>query len=98
LWHDANHDGISQPSELRSLADAGIGAIDLHYQEVRRTDEYGNIFRYRSKIYRKSGAEDGRWAYDVILLLGTVPTSVSGSLDGVRQGRCKRWKIGCQTK
>ncbi len=30
VWQDINHDGVSQASELASLADHGIASIDLH--------------------------------------------------------------------
>jgi trimeric autotransporter adhesin len=29
LWIDENHDGISQPSELKHLSDLGVSRIDL---------------------------------------------------------------------
>jgi len=65
LWQDSNHDGISQPWELRSLPDSGVAAISLNYQLSWRQDRYGNWFRYRSMIFDQRGAPDGRWAYDV---------------------------------
>jgi len=62
LWQDKNHDGLSQPEELKHLSDFGIAAIDLRYQLSNYTGAYGNIFRYRSKIYRSGSNSDGRWA------------------------------------
>jgi hypothetical protein len=38
VWIDANHDGISQPEELRTLEDIGIGRIFLHYELSQRED------------------------------------------------------------
>jgi hypothetical protein len=46
LWTDLNHDGTSQPEELQTLAQAGIRRIGLEYRSSRRTDRYGNEFRF----------------------------------------------------
>lgn len=67
LWTDANHDGKSQASELFTLAQKGVYAIDLNYSTSQRKDPFGNAFRYRSRILRAPGAPDGRWAWDVSL-------------------------------
>ncbi len=50
LWTDVNHDGISQPEELATLASRGVVAISLEYRESRRTDRYGNEFRFLSHV------------------------------------------------
>ena len=63
LWIDANHNGISEPGELHSLASLGITRISVKYKEVLKTDANGNVFRYKARVN-----DDGaRFAYDVIL-------------------------------
>lgn len=70
LWHDSNQNGVSEPSELFALSELGLAAMDLDYRSSRRTDQYGNKFRWRARVRGANGAQLGRWAWDVILVTG----------------------------
>lgn len=76
LWIDANHDGTSQPDELHTLPELGVYSISLHYFESRRTDDFGNQFRYKARVNpgerrdpkdQTPSGDPGRWTYDVFL-------------------------------
>lgn len=71
LWQDLNHDGISQQTELHTLSAYSVMRLNLDYRESRRTDEFGNRFRYRAKVKDARGAQVGRWAWDVFLTIAS---------------------------
>jgi hypothetical protein len=69
LWQDRNHNGVSESSELHRLSQMNALTLELDYRQSTRTDQYGNVFKYRAKVTDARGAQLGRWAYDVFFKL-----------------------------
>lgn len=84
LWIDANHDGISQPEELHTLASLGVNSISLMYKADRRTDQYGNVFHFRAQVNPGDPTNTGRVAYDVFFV--SLPSSTAKNLAPLRVG------------
>jgi hypothetical protein len=49
LWTDVNHNGISEPRELRPAQDV-VSHVGLGYQRHHRKDRHGNQSRYRGFV------------------------------------------------
>jgi len=71
LWVDANHNGVSEASEIFTLDEKGVRSIDLAFRTSERVDRHGNRFRYRSmvSVTSPSGGTRQAQAYDVFFVV-----------------------------
>jgi hypothetical protein len=63
LWHDRNHNGISEPDELTPAGRAGVQWIGTDYSTKKRVDKFGNEFRQKGEIGWADGATEP--VYDI---------------------------------
>ncbi len=70
LWRDLNHDAISQPEEIASVAESTVRAVELAHHWSGRRDQYGNQFKYESAVWvmTKNGRPVPRPVYDVFFV------------------------------
>ncbi|HEX7774060.1 MAG TPA: hypothetical protein VF435_16675 [Pyrinomonadaceae bacterium] len=68
LWQDSNHNGVSEATELYTVAARGLASIELDHKLSKETDGHGNQFQYRAKVKNSKGEQLGRWAWDVVLV------------------------------
>lgn len=54
LWTDVNHDGISEPDELRPVRDS-LAAIGLGFTRHHLEDRHGNHSRFRGWVLVRTG-------------------------------------------
>jgi hypothetical protein len=45
-----------------------VATIELDHKLAKKTDQYGNEFRYRAKLKDTKGEQLGRWAWDVVFV------------------------------
>jgi hypothetical protein len=68
LWVDANHDGVSEPNEVRHLSSSAITGIEVQHHWTGRRDRSGNWFGYEGHLHEGKRV---RSFYDVFF--ATVP-------------------------
>lgn len=66
VWIDADQNGRSDPTELHTLRELGIAAIELKYHHTPFVDQFGNEFRYTGRMLQGDGAKRAA-TYDVFL-------------------------------
>ncbi|MBO4523905.1 MAG: calcium-binding protein, partial [Ruminococcus sp.] len=66
VWQDKNHNGISEKSELSTLAENGITSIDLGYENLNSSTETGVVLGNVGKFTYEDGSESSLAEYWVL--------------------------------
>lgn len=66
VWVDSNRDGVSQRREIKSLAEVGVVAFERRFKKMHKMDDFGNLFRYTSRVYMRSGGDTSWPTFDVM--------------------------------
>jgi len=70
LWLDVNHNGVSEPPELKTLSAMGLTTLHLSYEVTRRRDGEGNLFKFKGTAFvTRRGIERLRQVFDVLLTM-----------------------------
>lgn len=68
LWIDANHNGQSEPPELKTLDQVGVTSILLTFTRIMSTDANGNVIRFQGSFsHRQRGMDFSRVMAEVLL-------------------------------
>lgn len=82
VWLDRNHDGKTDPGELRSLDSLGIVTLGTDYKKIGRRDRNGNEFSLVGDILVRDadGGTNKRKIYDVYLTVFPSQTTADARL------------------
>jgi len=57
IWKDANGNGVADPGELLTFAQAGVAGIETGYAESSDVDANGNLLRWQGAFIRSDGSK-----------------------------------------
>lgn len=66
LWLDSNHNGVSEPAEISTVVSSPIRGIGVPYKIVGRRDRFGNLYRYKGRVYMADDDNGFDRVYDII--------------------------------
>jgi hypothetical protein len=70
VWLDNNHNGISEPNELKTLQSARISALYTAFRESARIDQHGNAYRYEgTALVTRNRRDLPRRLFDVFFVV-----------------------------